>query len=163
MQANAQAQQWHVTQWGLWAWIETILKLIAVCAGFLAFFASLSAPGFTLRSNPHLAAIVVLGLGTLLALVMVPLRFQQKEIISMIYRVLHALGHLGLLFALFRVVDVKGLALAFGMFWAAGQLFKLQFFRTTGYTEFGLTKDGIMRWGIGYFALYLLFAVLMLL
>jgi len=163
MQSDTQSQQWHVAQWGLLGWIETILKLIAFGAGLLAFFVSLSAPGFILLGNPHLAAIVVLVFATLFVLGMVVLRFQQKEIISMIFGVLQALGFLGLLFALLRIIDVKGLALVFGLFWTAGQIVKLQFLRTTGYTELGITKDGMIRGCIGLIAASLLFTVLMLL
>src|SRR5262245_13936780 len=106
MQANEQPQGWHVAQWGVWRWVETILKLVAFGAGFVAFFISLSARALTLRSNPHLAAIVVLVFVTLLSLGMVVLRFRQKQVISLIFGILQALGSLGLLFALLRLVDV---------------------------------------------------------
>jgi hypothetical protein len=162
MQADAQPQQWHTAQWGVLGWVETILKLIGFGAGVVAFFVSLSAHGFSLRSNPHLAAIIVLMLATLFSLVMVVLRFQQKEIISMIFAVLQALASLGLLFALLRIVDVKGLALVFGVCFTLGQIVKLQFLRTTGYTELGMTRDAIIRSCIGMIVGSLLFVVLLL-
>ena len=164
MQANAQSDQWHVSRWGVWGWSETILKGIGILAGLAAFFVSLAAPGFRFPSDSfHIAAMVLLVLATLLALVTVVFRFQQKEIISTIYSVPHALGHVGLLFALFRSVDVTGLAVAFGFFWAAGQLFKLQFLRITGYTEYGLTQARMIGQNIVFLVLYLLIAVMMLL
>lgn len=161
MQANAQPQQWHMTQWGVFGWIETILKLLGFGAGLVAFYISLSAPGFTLRSNPHLAAIVVLVGATLFSLVMVVLRFQQKEIISMIFAVLQALASLALLFALLRIVDVKGLALLFGLFFSLGQIVKLQFLRKTHYTELGMTREAMIRGCVGIIVASLLFVALM--
>src|SRR3954466_13909458 len=96
---NVQAQGWHVAQWGTWGWAETIVKLIGIAAGIAAFFASAGAASFFISGNPHLAAVIWLALLTLIFLVTIGLRFQQRETISLIFAVLNFLGHLALLIA----------------------------------------------------------------
>jgi len=157
------AQGWHVAEWGLWGWVETILKVIALVAGIAAFFGSNSANPLTFGGNPHLAAVILLALLTLLSVVALGLRFQQKEIISLIFGVVNLLGHLGLLIALLRLPDSMTLALVFGIFYTAGQLTKLQFLNVSGYTESGQTKSGMLRFAVGMAAAYALFTVLVLL
>ena len=157
------AQGWHVAEWGLWGWVETILKVIGLIAGIAAFFGSNSANPLTIGGNPHLAAVILLALLMLLSLGALGLRVQQKEIISLIFGIVNFLGHLGLLIALLRLPDSMTLSLIFGVFYTAGQLTKLQFLNVSGYTESGQTKSGMIRFAVGMAVAYVLFTILALL
>ncbi|MEP7293784.1 MAG: hypothetical protein ABI835_18495, partial [Chloroflexota bacterium] len=103
MQKTTQAQGWHTEKWGTWGWAETILKLIAIIAGLLAFFQSNAASEMMIGGNPHLAAVILFALLALFSVAQVGIRFTQKEIVSMIFALLNFLGHAALLIALLRV------------------------------------------------------------
>ncbi len=160
---NQQAQGWHTAQWGTWGWIETILKLIALVAGIVAFFGSTSAEAFVLADHPHLAAVILLALLTLGSLAQLGIRYTQRETISLVFALVNLLGHLGLLIALLRLPNDLTLPLIFGVFYALGQASKLQFLRATGYTEGGADTRGMLLVAAGMTAFYLLFVILVLL
>src|SRR5215204_1058156 len=120
MGSTTQTQGWHTAQWGAWGWSETILKLIGVVFGILAFFQSNAANELMIGGNPRLAAVLLMAMLTLFSVAQVGIRFTQKEIVSMIFAVLNFLGHLGLLIALLRMPTDLTLALLFGVFYVLG-------------------------------------------
>ncbi|MEO8392492.1 MAG: hypothetical protein ABI700_05820 [Chloroflexota bacterium] len=158
---NTSTQGWHTAQWGTWGWAETILKLIAIVAGIVAFFQT--AGDLVIGGNPHLAAVILLALLSLLSIAQVAIRLTQKEIVSMIFAVLNLLGHFGLLIALLRVPPDRTLAIAFGVFYVLGQLTKVQFLRVTGYTENGANSSAMLRTTGVIAAVYAVFTILVLL
>lgn len=162
MQNAGQPSQWHTAQWGMWGWFETILKLIGVVAGILAFAASNAASPLAIGDNPHLAALILLALLALGALAQVGIRFTQRETISFAFAILNLVGHLALLVAVLRVPDQPTLAMVFGGCYALGQLVKLQFLRATGYTEGGANTTAMLGVAALMAILYALLAVLML-
>ncbi|HVU13605.1 MAG TPA: hypothetical protein VHD90_20135 [Phototrophicaceae bacterium] len=164
MQGNAQTQGWHTSEWGTWGWTETILKLIGIAAGLVAFVRALpsASNGLTIGGHPHLAAIIVLVLVSLAAILQVVIRLQQRETISFIFAILNLLGHLGLLLSLLWLPPERTLPLIFGVFWLLGQLTKIQFLRVTGYTESGATSSAMVRTTVVIAVIYLLFVIFML-
>lgn len=163
MQQETQAQGWHTSEWGAWGWLETILKLVALAAGVIAFFQSNAANSLVISGSPHLAALILLGLESLGAVAQVGIRYVQREIISFVFAILNLLGHLGLLVALLRVPTDTTLFVIFGVFYALGFLVKVQFLRVTGYTEGGSSSRGMIMVAVVMAALYALFVLLMLL
>ena len=157
-----QSQGWHIAEWGTWGWAETILKLVAIGAGILAFINSDATSAFVIGDNPHLAALILLALLTLGALGQLGIRFIQRETISFGFAILNLLGHLGLLVALLRIPDQPTLSLIFGGFYTLGQIVKIQFLRVTGYTEGGASTRGMVIVAAGMAVAYALFAILML-
>lgn len=162
MQKTTQSQGWHTAQWGTWGWAETILKLIGVAFGILAFFQSNAANELTIGGNPRLAAVLLMGLLTLFSVTQVGIRFFQKEVVSMVFAVLNFLGHAALLMALLRVPTNLTLALLFGVFYLLGGLVKIQFLRATGYTEAGASLQTMLIFAWGMAAPYLLLVILLL-
>ncbi len=158
---NPSTQGWHTAHWGTWGWAETILKLIAIVAGLIAFVQSLGE--IVVGGNPHLAAVIVLALLSLASVGQVVIRLTQREIISVIFAVLNLLGHFGLLIALLRVPPDNTLAIVFGVFYVLGQLTKVQFLRVTGYTEGGANSSAMLRVTGVITAIYIVFTVLVLL
>ena len=157
-----QSQGWHTSSWGTWGIIETILKLVGVGAGFLAFINTDGSAPLHIGDSPHLAAVILLALLTLGAVYQLVVRFGQKETISFGFAVLNLIGHLALLLALLRAPEATGLAVVFGAMYLLGQVVKLQFLRETGYTEGGSNTSAMTRIAIVQGALYLVFAVLVL-
>lgn len=163
MTTTTQSQGWHVANWGLWGWIETVLKLVGIGAGFLAFFGTSSAAEMMIGGNPNLAAVILLGLLTLGLAAAVFMRVMQKEIISLIFSILNALGHAGVLIALLRAPDQQTLLLIFAVFFVLGELAKQRFLAISGYTEAGQSASAMLTFSRVVLAIYVVFIVFILL
>lgn len=163
MQQSAQKQTWRIAQWGTWGWAETIVKLVALVLGFIAFANTSSVSTLTIGGSPRLAAMILLGLLTLLYLALIGMRIQQREIVSVGFAIVNFLGHAGLLVALLRVPTQTSWALAFAIIYAIGQLIKIQFLRSTGYTESGATTGAMVNLNFVLTAVYGLFVVFLIL
>lgn len=157
-----QSQGWHTTEWGVWGWIETILKLVALGAGILAFVASDAAAPLMIGDNPHPIALALIAFLALGALGQLGIRFVQREVSSFVFAILNLLGHAGLLVAVLRAPDQPTLALVFGGFYALGQIVKTQFLRVTGYTEGGANTAAMQIIAVVEAVLYAAFAISML-
>jgi len=163
MQQTTQPQGWHTANWGTLGWLETGLKLAAALVGFIAFVQSSSSNTWTVANHPHLVAVIILALLTLLWIGVLAIRFQQREIISMIYSILNALGHVALLIALLRMPEQRVLPVIFGVLWVLGELVKRRFLTVSGYTESGRSTSTMLQVSTVVTIAYGLFAVLMLL
>ena len=153
---------WHTANWGTLGWLETGLKLAAALAGFVAFVQSSSSTTWTVANHPHLVAVIILALMTLIWIGTLWLRFQQREIISMIYSILNALGHVALLVALLRMPEQRVLPVIFGVLWVLGELVKRRFLTVSGYTESGRSTSAMLQVSTVFTIAYGLFTVLML-
>ena len=78
MSQTTQVQGWHTSEWGMWGWIETILKLIALGIGILAFFQT-PANDLVLGGNPHLAAVILLVLLSLASVAQLGIVFSSAR------------------------------------------------------------------------------------
>jgi hypothetical protein len=145
MQQYGQQLEWHVASWGFWGWAETVLKLVGIGAGLLAFAGSNPAAPLTIGDNPHLAAVLLCAILVLFALVQVAIRYSQREVVSMVFAVLNLVGIVGLFVALLRVPDQTTLPIIYGVFYTLGQLTKVQFMRVTGYSEAGVNSQTMIR------------------
>jgi hypothetical protein len=158
-----QTQGWHVARWGLWGWIETGLKLVGIAAGIIAFLSSSSVSALTIGGHPHLGAVILLALLTLLTLGVLLLRTRQQEIISVVYSVFNVLGHAGLLIGLLRVPDQSLYVVILGVFFALGELAKQRFLAISGYTEGGASSTAMLNFSRGLMGVYILLVILALL
>lgn len=159
---SSTSQGWHIANWGTWGWIETILKLIGIGAGMLAFFNSASDAPLVIGGNPKLIAVILVALMTAGMVLAIGLRFTQKEIISIVFSVLNALGHAGLLVALLRIPPDMTLPLVFSVFFVLGELAKYRFMSTTGYTELGQSQAGMVRFSLMMVGTYIVLTILLL-
>lgn len=162
MQNAGRTSQWHTAEWGAWGWLETILKLIAVFAGAVAFASTDASAPLRIGDNPHVIALALIALLALGSLAQVTIRFIQRETISFAFSLFNLAGHLAALVAVLRVPQPPTWVLLFGVFYLLGQLVKLQFLRVTGYTEGGSTSSGMQLVAVAQGAVYALFAILML-
>lgn len=158
MQQQA-AKGWHVADWGFWGWLETGLKLIGIVAGFVAFFNSSAVSALTIGGSPRLAAVILVAVLALAMIGVVFMRITQKEIISVIYSIVNALGHVALLFALLRVPTQTTLPIIFAVMFILGELAKQRFLAISGYTEGGQNSAAMVRFSRIVAAIYLVLAI----
>jgi hypothetical protein len=157
MQTNT---TWHFKNWGLWGWLETAAKLVAILGGFIALSQSQGGVeiGLNMRLLPTLL-LVGMTLGTFVALVY---RYHQREISSFGFAILNMLGHSAALLALLRVPEQNTGLLILGGMYVLGEIVKQVFLRKTGYAEAGATVATMVKVSQGVMAFYLLFTVLVL-
>jgi len=123
--------KWHIAKWPPLAWLETILKLVALIIGISAGVTALAVGEFVLPTGTRLAQFVILIILSLGLITAIFDRIADREIIAMIFVVLNNLGHWGM---------VLGLAAAsewlvwFAGFMLVGDLVKLLFIRVNQFT-----------------------------
>ncbi len=153
---------WHVASWGFWGWLETVIKLVGIVAGYIAFFNSNAVTDLTISGHPHLAAVILLALLTLAMIGVVFVRISQKELISIGYSILNALGHIALVFALLRLPTQTTLAIIFAGAFILGELAKQRFLAITGYVEGGSNTATMIRFSRIIAVTYLVLAILLI-
>ncbi|MBC7811886.1 MAG: hypothetical protein H7175_12100 [Burkholderiales bacterium] len=152
-----QTQGWHVANWGLWGWLETIIKFVGIVAAYAAFFAS--SGDLIVGGNPELGAVIIVALATLITIVAITIRIRQREVISMVYALLNFLAHVGLVIALLRVPTQTTLPLVFAVAFVIGELVKQYFLKVTGYTEQGQDIAGMIRFSRIVMSAYILLVI----
>ena len=145
MQQAAKPTGWHVASWGFWGWLETGLKLIGIVAAYIAFYNSKAVGDLIIGGSPRLAAVILVALLTLAMIGVVFMRITQKELISIGYSILNALGHISLLFALLRAPTQTTLPIVFAVMFILGELAKQRFLAITGYVEGGANTATMVR------------------
>lgn len=127
-------ENWHLENWHLLGWIETIIKSLAIIIGIYVFFLGIKQPNFLNINNLPLIQLVIfliLSLGLLFAIIN---RYQKKDIISMVFILFNNWAHWGLLYAIFKGVNIKFLY-SFVLLMLAGDIVKLVFLKKYNYSE----------------------------
>jgi hypothetical protein len=123
---------WHVDSWPALAWLETAVKLVALGVGVDALLrATGGSPDF---GAGRIAQIVILALLCLGLVAAIADRLANREIVAMIFVVLNNIGHLAMLAALIVHTDTDGHLVLFASLMLAGDLIKLVFLATSGFT-----------------------------
>jgi len=154
-------QTWHIASWGTWGWIETGLKGIGILTTFIAFatFANQSIPEITF---PHAIPAIFLAIQSLFMMGLLFARLAQREIFSITFAIFNVLGHIALVIAMLYADIFTPFPLIFAGVYILGELAKLQFLSTSGYTEFDNTPQAMRTVVFGMLSLYTLFGVLYL-
>jgi hypothetical protein len=157
---KSESASWHVQNWGVWGWVETIIKLVGIVIAVYGLISILPSFSLGLPLNLHLIAVIVLALMTLMSLFIVTIRFGQREIIAFAFAILSAVGHISALLVLLQAsaqtfYPTVGFALAYLL----GELVKIQFLRITGYSESGRDPKAMQRIPIVFGTAYLLIAI----
>jgi len=125
---------WHIENWHLLGWLETIIKSLAILIGIYAFFLGIKQPKvLNIDSLPYIQLVIflILSIGLLVAIVN---RYQKKDIISMIFILINNWGHWGLLYAMIKGVNIKFLY-SFVLLMLAGDIVKIVFLKKHNYSE----------------------------
>jgi hypothetical protein len=158
-QLKSESQTWHLQNWGIWGWAETALKLIGIAA--VAFGLLGAVPTFSLNIplNAKLLAVILLALLSLLSLVIITIRFGQREIIAFGFSILNALGHISALLLLLQSTVIPHYPAVFAITYLLGEAVKYQFLRVTGYTESGRDQKAMLQLPTALLVVYLLIAI----
>ena len=125
------AVKWHIAKWPPLAWLETIIKLVALIIGISVGVTALAVGEFALPTGTRLAQfiiLIILSLGLIMAIFD---RIADREIIAMIFVVLNNLGHWGMVLGLAAGSEWL---LWFASFMLLGDLVKLLFIRVNRFT-----------------------------
>jgi hypothetical protein len=91
--SQAPSAGWHVAQWPPLAWLETLIKLIALVVAVVALIDSLAAGEFALPNGLRLAQLIVMTILSLGLVVAIFDRIAEREIVAMLFVILNNLGH----------------------------------------------------------------------
>ena len=133
------SEGWYIAKWSPLAWLETIIKSIAILIGIAALANALSNGTFELPSGVRLAQFVVLGIRCLGLVAGIFDRLSRREIVSMVFVLFNNLGHWGLLIALAFVPPPIALLVYFSVLMLAGDLVKLASFKVDNFTQSGVS------------------------
>lgn len=125
--SSTTGKQWHIAAWPPLAWLETIIKLVALTAALIALGNALDTGDFALPSGVASVQFVILAVLSLGLLAAIGDRIIEREIVAMLFVLVNNAGHWGMLLALASASDA-GLSLAvFAALMLAGDLVKLLF------------------------------------
>jgi hypothetical protein len=125
---------WYIHNWTVLGWIETGIKAIAIIIGVLAFYLSLDSQEWIIPSGIRLVQLIILGLLSLGIFFAIFNRWQNKEIISMIFVFFNNIGHWGMFLSLLKGTGWFYLPF-FALLMMLGDLVKILFLKQTSYTE----------------------------
>ena len=151
---HGQQVAWHVGDYGPLGWAETTVKAAAFVCAYLAFSDALSR---SLHSPAgfRLAELALLGVAELGLVAAIGDRLIEREIAAMAFVVANNAAHLGMLYA---VLAIPGPGLLLSLFCAlmvGGELIKLVWLRTTGFTVREAAPLLVQGLVAGYALLYL--------
>jgi hypothetical protein len=157
---SSDTRQWYVAQWPTLAWLETIIKLVAIALGILVLIQALVGGTFALPGGLVMAQLIILAFLSLGLVAAILDRLVEREIVAMVFVILNNLGHWGMVIALFTNPGPGVLLPAFAALMLAGDMVKLVFLRVHDFAVrdtppavlFGLTSAYV----VGYLVVLLL-------
>lgn len=155
--AGVATREWHRGDWGPLGLLETGLKVVGFAC---AYAAALVADGpVGLPSGARLAVLILLAVAELGLLAAIGDRWLEREITAAVFVVFNNAAHLAMILAVLRDVDAAWI-LAFALPMLAGELVKIVFLRTTGFTVRDASSSLLIGLTAGYAAIYAAVAVL---
>ncbi len=153
------AKRWHVARWPSLAWLETVIKLVALGAAIWGAIAAFSGE-FGWPGGVRLAQLVVMALLSLGLVAAIFDRLAERELVAMSFVVVNNLGHWGMTAALAFAPGPAGALVAFAALMLVGDLVKIVFIKvhefqvrdTPRTVLFGLT----LFYVVGYLVLLIL-------
>lgn len=133
MTLAGQTNAWHVARWGTLGWIETGVKSSAFLCAYVALASSIST-GWSTPRGVRVAELVLVGIATLGLLAAIGDRLVEREIVAMVFVCFNNLAHLALLTSLVTTAGPGRLLTAFAVLMLCGELVKIRFLRSTGFT-----------------------------
>lgn len=125
---------WHTARWPPLAWLETVIKLLAIAIGVATGWRALATPAFAVPAGWQLAACAILLLLSLGLVAAIADRWTDREVIAMVFVVLNNLGHWGMLLSLASAHDPATNLLPFASLMLLGDVVKLVFIRVHRFT-----------------------------
>ena len=154
------ARRWYIAQWPLLAWLETIIKLVALVIGVAALVGALSEGVFALPEGVRLAQVIVLAVLSLGLVAAIFDRLAEREVIAMIFVIVNNLGHWGTVVALTAPATPDWVPAAFCALMLVGDLVKLTFIRIHRFQVRDLPRAALYGLTLVYVAGYALILIL---
>jgi hypothetical protein len=155
--AGAATRDWHRGDWGPLGLLETALKAAAFACAYAAALVAAGPAG--LPGGSRLAILVLLVVAELGLLAAIGDRWIEREITAAVFVLFNNAAHLAMILAVMRDVD-GGWILAFAFLMLAGELVKIVFLRTTGFTVRDAGSSLLVGLTAGYAVIYAAVAVL---
>jgi hypothetical protein len=124
---------WHVARWGRLGWIETGVKSVAFLCAYVALASSI-ATGWSTPTGIRIVELVLVGVATVGLLAAIGDRLLEREVVAMVFVCFNNLAHLALLASLVTTNGPGRLLTAFAVLMMCGELVKLRFLYSTGFT-----------------------------
>lgn len=159
---NKTVKQWYVGNWSGLALVETLLKLAGLAAALVALAQAFSGAAVA-PTGTHLLQVLVLCILALGLVGAIGDRLMEREIIAMGFVLLNNVGHWGMVFALLRSPLPGTLLLVFAGLFLLGDLVKVRWLLTSGFTVRNLPTRVLVALTLFYvvgYAFLLLLALL---
>ncbi len=127
-------RHWHIRNWTILGWLETGIKFIAIMIGVYSFYVSWNSSIWILPKGTSLIQWTILGILSMGIFLAIFNRWQNKEIISMVFVIFNNFGHWGMFVALMRNTGWFVLPY-FALLMMLGDLIKILFLIKKHYTE----------------------------
>lgn len=158
MNRSRGAAAWHVARWGLLGWIETGIKSLAFLCAYIAFASSVTT-GWSTPRGIRIVELVLVGIATLGLLAAIGDRLLEREIVAMVFVCFSNLAHLTLLASLLTTDGPGRLLTAFAVLMMCGELVKIRFLHSTGFTVRNTPTSIVIRLTVAYAIVYALAAL----
>ena len=153
-----EAAAWHVTRWGPMGWIETGVKSCAFLCAYLALASSI-ATGWSTPRGVRIVELALIGTATVGLLAAIGDRLLEREIVAMVFVCFNNFAHLALLASLLTTAGPGHLLTAFAVLMTCGELVKIQFLRSTGFTVRNAPASTVIGLTAAYALVYALAAL----
>ena len=152
------AADWHVARWGALGWIETGIKSLAFLCAYVALASSITT-GWSAPGGVRIVELVLVGIATLGLLAAIGDRLLEREVIAMVFVCFNNLAHLALLVSLVTTDGPGRLLTAFAVLLMCGELVKLRFLYSTGFTVRNTPASTVIALTTAYALVYALAAL----
>jgi hypothetical protein len=155
---SREAAAWHVARWGPLGRIETGVKSLAFLCAYVALASSITT-GWSAPRGVRIVELLLIGIATLGLLAAIGDRLLEREVVAMVFVCFNDLAHLALLVSLVTTDGPGGLLTAFAVLMMCGELVKIRFLRSTGFTVRNAPTSIVIRLTAAYALVYALAAL----
>lgn len=146
------ARGWYVAPMDRLEYLETALKIIAIVIAAVTFITSFQAEELARPAGPAgIQSRILMWMALALAVAVLD-RLQQRELVSVFFVIFNDLAHWAMYLSLMSGLGSAIPVVLYAGFMMAGDVVKMVFFATSGYTVRGLPK-GVILGGVGLFVL----------
>ena len=149
---------WHVARWGRLGWIETGVKSLAFLCAYVALATSITT-GWSAPGGVRIVELVLVGIATVGLLAAIGDRLLEREIVAMVFVCFSNVAHLALLPRLLMTTGPERLLTAFAVLMMCGELVKIRFLRSTGFTVRNTLASIVIGLTTAYAVVYALAAL----
>lgn len=149
---HGDARNWYVAGMSRLEKVETVLKAIAIVIALVTFVTTFQAGELARPAGPAgTQSRILMWMAIALAVAIVD-RLQQRELVSIVFVVFNDLAHWAMYLSLLSGLTASAAVIFYALFMLAGDIAKMVFFATSGYTVRGLPSVAIVG-GVGLFVI----------